>query len=157
MLLFCAAISAGISSSSFVLAACGEMRPAQVGAQPIVDAGPADGGFEWQPIEPTRAMLALTLPKDFAPPPDPGNRFADNSAAAALLGRRLFFEPRFAGRLLDGDNDAARSTLSATVVTQEGGLFGLPLAGEPVHGHPIHSPADLSAAVEQAPSPLLFT
>jgi cytochrome c peroxidase len=38
------------------------------------------------------------------------NRFADSPAAAAF-GQKLFFEPAFAGALLDGDNDGTPATL----------------------------------------------
>lgn len=44
------------------------------------------------------------------PPPDATNTFADSPAAAAF-GQRLFFDPRFSGRLLDGDNDGSPATL----------------------------------------------
>ncbi len=53
------------------------------------------------------ALSPLTLP---GPPPDVSNRFADDSRAAAL-GRKLFFETRFSGSLLDGDNDGSASAL----------------------------------------------
>ncbi len=42
--------------------------------------------------------------------PDVSNRFADNPLAAAL-GQKLFFEKRFSGPLLDGDNDGTAGTL----------------------------------------------
>jgi cytochrome c peroxidase len=44
------------------------------------------------------------------PPPDVTNRFADDPRAAAF-GRKLFFDTRFAGRLLEGDNDGGPHTL----------------------------------------------
>jgi len=47
---------------------------------------------------------------DGAPPADPSNRFADDPAARAF-GQRLFFEPAFSGRLLEGDNDGTSATL----------------------------------------------
>lgn len=44
------------------------------------------------------------------PPPDVSNRFAED-AGAQVLGQRLFFEPAFSGRLLEGDNDGTSATL----------------------------------------------
>jgi len=45
-----------------------------------------------------------------AAPPDPSNRYADDPRAQAL-GQRLFFETRFSGQLLDGDDDGGEHTL----------------------------------------------
>jgi cytochrome c peroxidase len=44
------------------------------------------------------------------PPADPSNRVADDAKARAL-GQRLFFEPGFSGKLLEGDNDGTNGTL----------------------------------------------
>lgn len=63
--------------------------------------------------EPTAEEWARlqTLRYDDGPPPaDASNAWADDQAAA-LLGQRLFFDPRFSGPLLDGDNDAGADTL----------------------------------------------
>jgi cytochrome c peroxidase len=58
----------------------------------------------------TRTLLE-TLRYDEGPPPaDPSNRVAD-SLEAARFGRALFFEPRFSGQLIDGDNDGGDATL----------------------------------------------
>lgn len=58
-----------------------------------------------------RAMLSTLAPKLLPPPPpDPTNRFADNPLAAEF-GRKLFFDARFSGRLLEGDNDGGPHTL----------------------------------------------
>ena len=57
-----------------------------------------------------RALLAGLALGDETPPPDPTNRVADDPAAAAF-GQRLFFDPGFSGRLLDGDNDGGPDTL----------------------------------------------
>lgn len=52
------------------------------------------------------ALLALSpVP---APPPDPSNAWADDPDAARF-GQRLFFDPSFAGELLDGDNDGTEN------------------------------------------------
>ena len=52
------------------------------------------------------------LAPDALPPPvkDVSNRHAD-SAAAAALGEKLFFDPGFSGKLLDLDNDGSSRTL----------------------------------------------
>ena len=51
-----------------------------------------------------RAMLDA-LHYDAGPPPaDPSNLVADDPAAARF-GQRLFYDPAFSGRLLEGDND----------------------------------------------------
>jgi cytochrome c peroxidase len=56
-------------------------------------------------------MLATLAPKLLPPPPpDSTNRFADNPLAAEF-GRKLFFDTRFSGRLLEGDNDGSPTTL----------------------------------------------
>jgi len=58
-----------------------------------------------------RAKLAeLSPPSLPPPPPDRSNRFADDPRAARL-GQRLFFDPGFSGRLLDGDNDGSPHAL----------------------------------------------
>lgn len=68
-----------------------------------VDVAPEPTAAEWE------ALQALKWTGD-PPPPDVTNAFADSEAAAAL-GQRLFFDPRFSGRLLDGDNDGSPGTL----------------------------------------------
>ena len=45
-----------------------------------------------------------------APPSDPTNAWADDAAAAAF-GQTLFFDARFSGELLDGDNDGTQFAL----------------------------------------------
>jgi cytochrome c peroxidase len=57
-----------------------------------------------------RAALQALRYDESAPPLDPSNRYADDPAAR-LLGQRLFFDPRFSGRLLEGDNDGTTATL----------------------------------------------
>ncbi len=60
-----------------------------------------------------RAAFALLSPSVLpAPPPDVTNRFADDARAAAF-GQKLFFEPGFAGRLTDGDNDGTINALGS--------------------------------------------
>jgi cytochrome c peroxidase len=53
------------------------------------------------------ALSPAVLP---APPADASNQFADNPQAA-LLGRKLFFETAFSGKLTDGDNDGTVNAL----------------------------------------------
>ena len=57
-----------------------------------------------------RAALEALRYDESAPPPDPSNRVAGD-AKAQLFGQRLFFDPAFSGRLLEGDNDGSGSTL----------------------------------------------
>src|SRR5450432_2993479 len=58
-----------------------------------------------------RAAFAELSPSSLpAPSADISNRFADDPHAATL-GQKLFFEPIFSGRLLDGDNDGSANTL----------------------------------------------
>jgi len=55
----------------------------------------------------TLAALRLHAPNPLPPaPPDASNRYADDPRAA-LFGRRLFFDTRFSGKLIDGDNDGS--------------------------------------------------
>jgi cytochrome c peroxidase len=57
------------------------------------------------------AILATLSPEKLpAPPPDVSNKFAD-LPAAAHLGQELFFDPSFAGPLVDPDNDGSPTTL----------------------------------------------
>ena len=81
--------------------ACGCGGPSTSG-----DAGEPEPAFT--PDE--RAALAALHYDDSAPPSDPSNRFADDPGAQAF-GQRLFFEPAFSGRLLEGDNDGTSATL----------------------------------------------
>ncbi len=57
-----------------------------------------------------RAALEALRYDDGAPPADPSNHVADDPAARAF-GQRLFFDPSFSGRLLEGDNDGTISSL----------------------------------------------
>lgn len=97
------------------LGACGD----DAAPKAVVDAGPETGAPDAGVIDDPdpvfsdadRAALAALLRDDAAPlPADPTNAFADH-AAAAELGRRFFFDPAFAGVLLDGDNDGSPNTL----------------------------------------------
>lgn len=57
--------------------------------------------------EAERDVIAVLAPRTLpAPPPDRTNRFADNPRAAEF-GKKLFLDPRFSGRLMDGDNDGS--------------------------------------------------
>jgi len=58
-----------------------------------------------------RRLIATLAPALLPPPPpDRTNRFADDPRAA-IFGRKLFFDTRFSGRLLEGDNDGSVHTL----------------------------------------------
>lgn len=75
-------------------------------AAPPVDADPA-------PVltAADKAALAALSPASLpAPMADVTNRFADNPAAAAL-GKKLFMDAAFSGKLLDSDNDGTGDTL----------------------------------------------
>lgn len=67
------------------------MRAIALVAALVAACAPAPDG--WTDAE--RAVIAsLELPENFAPPPDPTNRFADDARAAAL-GQQLFFDTGF--------------------------------------------------------------
>jgi cytochrome c peroxidase len=92
---------------STVLSACGGGRPS-AGA-------PDDAGQDPAPsfTAPELGLLAMLSPSALpAPGADSSNRFADDPRAAAF-GQKLFFEPAFAGKLLEGDDDGSPSTLGA--------------------------------------------
>jgi len=83
-----------------LLAACG------AGAAPPV-LPPAGVTFTAEERAALAELSPTTLP---APPADVTNQFANDPRAAAL-GQKLFFDKRFSGRLLDGDNDGSANTL----------------------------------------------
>lgn len=76
------------------------------GASGMVDDDP-DPVIDDSELETLRALSPEELP---APPADASNAWADDAAAAAF-GQTLFFDPRFAGALLDGDNDGSENAL----------------------------------------------
>ncbi|HEY3665800.1 MAG TPA: hypothetical protein VGL19_07370, partial [Polyangiaceae bacterium] len=86
---------------------------APIGAAGASDEAGAAGTSDEAPTLSSTELAALaelspgTLP---SPPLDKSNRFADDPKAAAF-GQELFFEPRFSGKLLDGDDDGSPSTL----------------------------------------------
>jgi cytochrome c peroxidase len=73
------------------------------------------------------ALSPIALP---APPPDASNAWADEPAAA-IFGQALFFDARFSGALLDGDNDGTPNALGAKGDTGKVACAGchLPEAG----------------------------
>ena len=87
------------------LAVMGSCRSA---SQPPNDPDPAPV-FTAADLATLAELAPPTLP---APPTDASNRFADDPRAA-LLGQRLFFDPLFSGKLLEGDNDGSPTTLGA--------------------------------------------
>ncbi|MDB4979421.1 MAG: uncharacterized protein JWM82_173 [Myxococcales bacterium] len=88
------------------------------GADGAAGAAPPDGAAAETVLDdpaPTfttaeRATLKALRYDDGAPPADPSNHVADAPAARAF-GQRLFFDPSFSGRLLEGDNDGTISSL----------------------------------------------
>ncbi len=100
-----------------LLAACGTSPAGTSGSAGAGGNGSGGGAGAAADTPPTltpderAALLALSpaggLP---APAPDASNRFADDPKAASF-GQKLFFDPLFAGKLLDGDNDGSTSTL----------------------------------------------
>jgi cytochrome c peroxidase len=69
------------------------------------------GGSGDAPRDHVRALFASLSPETLpAPPADASNRWADDPAAARF-GQKLFFDPGFAGPLLDPDNVGDASTL----------------------------------------------
>jgi cytochrome c peroxidase len=68
------------------------------------DPDPQLSEADWQKL---RELSPAELP---APPPDATNDWADDSKAASF-GQALFFDPRFSGTLLDGDNDGTEFAL----------------------------------------------
>jgi cytochrome c peroxidase len=105
------------------LAACGGRNRAQ-GPLRIEGAGqlepPAASSAAVQPLlddpdpvlaPPALAALRLHAPSPLPPAPaDASNRFGGDPRAA-LFGRRLFFDTRFSGKLIDGDNDGSAHAL----------------------------------------------
>jgi cytochrome c peroxidase len=83
-------------------------------SQLVACASDADPKGSERPAELTQAeyeaLLELSPAELPAVPPDVSNRFADNESAARF-GQKLFFDPGFAGPLLDGDNDGSAATL----------------------------------------------
>ena len=96
-----------------LLGACSSARSddarATDGAVEVESDAPDDPGavFSEATLATLRALSPTTLPP---PPVDRSNAFADDPRAAAL-GQRLFFDPGFSGRLLDGDNDGSAHAL----------------------------------------------
>jgi cytochrome c peroxidase len=72
------------------------------------DAAGAPGGDGVTAEE--RALLETLRYDDGPPPADPSNRVADDPDARAF-GQALFFDPRFSGPLIEGDNDGSSATL----------------------------------------------
>ena len=74
---------------------------------------PPEAGADPEPAMAPEALAALRLhaPDPLpSPPRDASNWYVDD-ARAALFGRRLFFDARLSGRLLDGDNDGGEHAL----------------------------------------------
>jgi cytochrome c peroxidase len=92
-----------------------------------LDAAPVDPGPAITD-EARQALAALSPPLLPGPPADPSNHWADDPRAA-LLGRRLFFDASFSGRLLDGDNDGSSHALGRKGETGKVACAGCHLPG----------------------------
>jgi cytochrome c peroxidase len=92
-----------------------------------VPAVPAASGVPFTDDE-RAALVALSPPSLPAPPVDVTNRFADDPRAAAL-GQKVFFDARFSGALLDGDNDGGPNALGARGETGKVACAGCHVAG----------------------------
>jgi len=102
----CCALSPPALTSAFADASAANARSA-AGAASQTDPAPVLTSQE-------RAVLLALSPMPLPPPPpDPANRFADSPPAAAL-GQRLFYDPSFAGPLLDSDNNGGPQSLGST-------------------------------------------
>ncbi len=77
-----------------------------VGGMPGADTAPTLTASE------IAAFLDLSPTALPAPKTDISNRFADHPDAA-VLGQRFFFDPAFAGKLVEGDDDGSSSTLGS--------------------------------------------
>jgi cytochrome c peroxidase len=106
-------------------AACGSAPAGQTGADGAAgtgggggastDAGGTGGASPVDDPDPVltpadHAALGALRYDDGAPPVDSSNRVSDLPAARAF-GQRLFFDPSFSGRLLEGDNDGGAASL----------------------------------------------
>ncbi|MGE4130154.1 MAG: cytochrome-c peroxidase [Bdellovibrionales bacterium] len=69
----------------------------------------ADNLQPWSASE-MKIILSLSPERLPDPPSNPSNRFADREDAAQF-GQKIFFDPRFSGRLNDGDNDGSEKAL----------------------------------------------
>lgn len=117
------ALLAVTSVASVAMAACGAGGSAGQGtggvsaggASGVTGSGGGGGGAPVDDPDPVftaaqQAALATLRYDDGPPPADPSNRVADDPAAR-VLGQSLFFDKRFSGRLLEGDNDGSVATL----------------------------------------------
>lgn len=89
--------------------ACGTSSPGMSNAGGAAGVGGGDAApvFTEAELQQLATLSPPTLPE---PGPDASNRFADDPTAARL-GQKLFFETRFSGKLLDGDDDGSENTL----------------------------------------------
>lgn len=83
-----------------------------VGRAPAEEDAAAGGGDALSEAEILERLARLSPASLPGPLPDGTNRYADDPAAAEL-GQKFFFEPRFSGPLLDSDNTGLPGTLGA--------------------------------------------
>lgn len=99
----------GAGHGNATSAGAGSGNVSNGGADAVADGGALDEAptLSAADLAALRTLSPDTLP---SPGPDLSNRFADDPSAAAF-GQRLFFDARFSGRLLDGDNDGSADAL----------------------------------------------
>lgn len=100
---------------AFALVACGGASPTPGGDGGSAGSDGAGGSADADPepslTEGERSQLVELAPSPLpAPPADASNAWADDPKAAAF-GQALFFDARFSGQLLDGDNDGSVNAL----------------------------------------------
>ncbi len=100
--------SSGTATSSSTTSPGGDAESTGAGDEPSSGSSGDPPSTEPTP-EQWERLLALRY-DDGPVPPDVTNAWADDPAAAAL-GQALFFDPRFSGPLIDGDNDGSPGTL----------------------------------------------
>jgi cytochrome c peroxidase len=95
-----------LAIGALLLAGCSSSSSGGTGDPATSDENPHFSAAELAAL---KQLSPASLP---APTADLSNQFADNPQAASF-GQKLFFEPRFAGKLLDGDNDGGPNALGS--------------------------------------------
>lgn len=107
--LLIAGITAACGGSSNMATPTGGTGGGGMAGNVGMDGGTADPAPTFTAQE-MAALKALALPSMPRPLPDSSSKWSDDPKAAAF-GQRLFFDARFSGELLDGDNDGNTGSL----------------------------------------------